>query len=350
MDIPKVPGEVVVAIAEQMEVATLRNFMAANKSYRLLINTYRQSICKTKLGSFPLRPAGNALSSAGVKRQVCEPGTFPFIEELELRDIRVAKILNSGYVDLSSPPGLDPLNPVQQRRFAAILERALWRCDAVADVAANVKDGRVPEHNYTLISSGYWNLAGSLPDELRQHDPFTNINARGAQIKYLNSLSLEDLAGLYLLIISISVGLIRDRPAIQGDPNFAERITVFEECTLRHGTWFLWPQVSNDTKNAKARSTDVTLREMTGHMLLAGFAELIGWETGVEDLPPGLRMSLLDAARKHFEDKETSAVLQIWQVIRKLILGADEADGGNDDDDDDEDDDDGRGDDVDQAV
>lgn len=329
MDISTLPSELIIHLAEQLDVASLIQLMLTNKRLRKLILLYERSICKSKLSrlAFLSRDGQrnkhshfNVLSSASVEREAYQSLSFPGILELELRERRIEEILGSGYIDLASPPGLQPLTPVQQLRFVNILRRSLHHCDAIADVAANVVDLELPDYDYTNVSSGVWNLVSGLDLEVRHRDPFANVEARSAQIAYLGALPVEDLAGIYLTIMAVSSGHIRDRPALQGDPNFAERITVFEECTLRHGTWFLWAQVIEGSKhNGK---NDLTLREMTGHMLLAGFAELIGWETGDELLPPGLRMSLFVAAKRFVEEEEDRPVVfKLYDVLRKLIFG-----------------------------
>ena len=75
-------------------------------------------------------------------------------------------------------------------------------------------------------------------------------------------------------------------------------MVVFEECVLRHGTWFAWSYVHGDGE----------LKEMTGHMMAAGRKELKRWETSAaeEDLPDGLRMTLFRRFRELcFSDSES---------------------------------------------
>lgn len=319
MDISTLPPELIVSLAEHLDAISLARLTCTNKRIRCLIQAYEHSICMTKFCDLAVFQDGDrritdghVLTSASIKRKACKTLTVPGIHELELRKHRFDEIVNGGFVDLATPPGMGPLTPVQQRRFIHILRRALYHCDAVADVAANI-GAPLPDYDYTHVSGGIWSLASGLGLETQDHDPFANIHARTAQIRYLESLSVEDLAGLYVSIMAFSSGHIRDRPALQADPNFAERITVFEECTLRHGTWFLW---------AQAFESKAMLRETTGHMLLAGFAELIGWETGDEHVAPGLRMSLLEAAKCHFvKIDEHPVVYHLYQVVRKQVFG-----------------------------
>ncbi|KAK9776903.1 putative F-box domain-containing protein [Seiridium cardinale] len=337
MDMSRLPRELIINVAEQMDIATLVTFTSTNKAIRELVQSYEGSICQARIRDFPLQPTGNVLSSSDVERHIRKPLTFPSIYELELRQRRIHEILQSGFIDLSSPPGLDPLTPAQQGRYAYMLQRSLCHCDAIADIAAN--SSQTTDYNYALISGGYWSLASGVPMNVRHRDPFMNIKARSAQIEYLKALPVEELASLYMTITAVASGHARDRPAISVDPAFAERITVFEECTLRHGTWFLWAQAAGEAKQQQQRldtqkgRVDLELRAMTGHMLLAGFSELISWETGLEHLPAGLRMSVLDAAKNHFE-QDRPAVFYLYKVARKMIFGADDVESDSDDDDD----------------
>jgi hypothetical protein len=339
MDLSVFPSELVLQVVKHMDMATLPMFMITNKTNYSLVRSYERSICKAKLaGSTALATDRNILSSSEVYRDVCSPETFPWVCELELRERRITDIIHSGYIDVTSPPGLQPLTTIQQRRFIALVERSMRHCDAIADVAANTPDA-LPEYDYTLVSAGFWGQAARLPTSMRTRNPFTNTPARSAQIEYLKSLSVEDLAALYVTITAASNGHVQDRPDIQADPSLAERITVFEECILRHGTWFLWAQVSAQAKKKKWMNTfseaedddtqterklacrNLTLREMTGYMLIAGMSELVEWETGAADIPPGLRMSLLEVAESRFEDDEgRPPVYHLYKLIRKLVF------------------------------
>ncbi|ETS86418.1 hypothetical protein PFICI_00246 [Pestalotiopsis fici W106-1] len=339
MDLSLLPAELVLNLVKHMDMATLLSFMITNKSNHSLVRSYEHSICKAKVeGISALTTKRNFLSSSDVYREVCAPDTFPWVCELELRERRIADIISSGYIDITSPPGLQPLTTVQQKRFIALLERSLRHCDAIADVAASMPDA-LPEYDYTLVSSGFWGHMARLPASMRTRNPFTNTPARSAQIEYIKSLPVEDLAALYVTITAAGAGHVQDRPDVQADPSFSERLTVFEECVLRHGTWFFWAQVSAQAKRKKWTNTtsiavdddpqverklasrNLTLREMTGYMLIAGMSELIEWETGAEDVPPGLRMSLLDAAEDRFEDDEgRPPVYHLYKLVRKLVF------------------------------
>lgn len=339
MDFSALPPELALHVARHMDMTTTFNFMLTNKTNHHLICSYEHSICKAKTSySSTVASDRKILSSSHVYRDVLLPNTFAWVKEHELREQRIAEIIQSGYIDISSPPGLKPLTVTQQERFIDLLCRSLRHCDAMADIAANVPHA-LPEYDYTLVSSGFWTQSTHMTPEQRNRSPFSNIPARKAQIKYLKSLPVEELAALYVTITAAATGHVNDRPDIQGDPSFAERVTVFEECILRHGTWFFWAQVSQGAKRRRPSHDDMaanddngtqqatgtrnkrrnlTLREMTGYMMIAGFQELIDWETGADDIPKGLRMSLLDAAESRFDD-DRPAVYYLYKSAREFV-------------------------------
>jgi hypothetical protein len=243
-----------------------------------------------------LPPNANILSSDGVVRRTLKHETFEGIAELERRESRIHQVLYSTYVNMAQPPFLQPLESAHQDNFAAIIKTALRHCDAMADLAANVPGAAITEQQYQTIATGGNNTRASR-EEIS--NLFLNFKVRPAQIEYIRRLSAEDLAGLYLTVMTLSAGFIQANDWVRWDPNYPEQITVFEECVLRHGTWFLWTEITK----AGGLTTQVAV---LNRMLRAGFAELIDWETGKADMKPGLRMTLLGAAMtKLAEAQET---------------------------------------------
>ncbi|KAI0125981.1 hypothetical protein BJ170DRAFT_633330 [Xylariales sp. AK1849] len=332
MAIAKLPAELVVELAEHMDIVTMTNFRATNKVCRVqfvrsreltasksvtfIVKSYERSICKSRTKKFVLPPIGNVLSSYGPERRILTAVTFHSVLELELREARIDSILQSGFIDTAGPPGLDPLTPRKQERFVELLMKALYHCDRIADIAANIPKAGIPGEYYDLVSLGIWDHSASLPGQLRSFDPFANSRARTPQIEYLKALSLEDLSAIYIMISVAGAGWVRAKNYVTEDPNVWERLTVFEECILRHGSWFLWGQVTKGT------SSSTTLREMTGHMLAAGLTELMDWETGKADVLPGLRMSLLEAVEGKIETEE-HVINEIYKLVMKIVKGSD---------------------------
>ncbi|ORY60194.1 uncharacterized protein BCR38DRAFT_412381 [Pseudomassariella vexata] len=290
---------------------------------------HEQSICKARRSTFFLPPPGNVLSSSGPERRIIAANTFPCIAELEQRERRIEFILRSDFIEVSGPPGIGTLTVRQQERLVSLLRRALYHCDRIADIAANVPQAEMPEQYYDLISCSVWEVGTGLPTTLRNFDPFTNIRAREPQIEYIKSLSLEDLVGLFYTFSVAGMGFLRARQYDTSDPEVFEKITVFEESLLRHGTWFLWSLQNNgkggigvDTTNITTATTTtagkdgkesanyMVMQEIAGHMLSAGLVELRDWETGKNrNGPRGLRMSVLTAAEEKMvgERKESSS-------------------------------------------
>ncbi|KAI8630406.1 hypothetical protein F5Y19DRAFT_45964 [Xylariaceae sp. FL1651] len=329
MQVPSImdmPSDILLNIVEHMDTATCARFMATNKGLASFIKSYEHSIAQTQVAKFALPPPGNILSSSLDERVVCIKNTFSIVGELELRHHRIEYLLNKcpNIIALSSPPWLPPLTENQQVRLVCILRRALHQCDAVADIAANEPCTPMPLKSYDLIQFGVWALSPHN-EELRELDPFTNVNARPAQIEYIRSLPLEDIAGIFLLISILGYSLTQNRGNMESDPEIYERRTLFEECVLRHGTWFIW-----------ARAIDRSeMREMAGHMISAGMVELVEWEAGNQNILPGLKMTLMDRFRGlvHGDAKLPE---KITEAVQKLVLRDDEEHTGSEPDVDDE--------------
>ncbi|KAH8676275.1 hypothetical protein BX600DRAFT_432792 [Xylariales sp. PMI_506] len=365
MNIMNLPPELLIELAERMNIPTLWSLMATNKRIYTNIRAYERSICKARVEDFLLSPLAKVLSSYGQLRRVYLAGSFTSIAELELRDARIDFILQSGFVALACPMGPDPLTLRQQRRYAALLRRALYHCDRIADIAANntvSSNGPSQERQDQLV---VWN--DSKVDSLATGyilDPLENARARALQISYLRTLPLADLAGMYCMIQAMSDGWLRAEPWIEYDELVAELVTVFEECVLRHGTWFLRAQVAVmgvDFNCDRDRSTSSlqlvqaepavadSLKRVSSSMLSAGMAELKDWETGKLDMQPGLRMSILEAAQtrihemrqeqekeqqhngeNHEEAVDSNAAVAMYQLVRKTLFGGEQKDARRD--------------------
>lgn len=261
-----------------------------------LLKSYETSICQYRISRFALPPTGCVLSSGGVVRHTLKYETFEAIAEIERRESRIHHILYSSFVNMARPPFLEPLEGIHQENFADMIRRSLRHCDAMADLAANVPGAAITEQQYQTMATGGSNTRVSR-DEIAAL--FLNFKVRPAQIEYIKQLPADDLAGLYLTVMALSAGFVQANDWVRWDPNYPEQVTVFEECILRHGTWFLWTQVAHG-EDVRAQAAVVN------RMLRAGFAELIDWETGKADMEPGLRMSLLGAAMTKLTEIENA--------------------------------------------
>ncbi len=232
------------------------------------------------------------------------------IHELELRDRRIDRLIKEcpKIFCTASPPWLPPLTVLGQTRLVPILERALHQCDRIADIAA--KESPIPVENYRSILDGVYELPSALLSaELSKFNPLANPNARPKQIEYIRSLSLEDIAGLFILVNMLGYGLMLSYPI---SSTSYERKTVIEECILRHGTWFVWARLLGGPG----------MLELAGYIISAGRAELRQWESGALNGPDGLKMTLMGRFREllgggprgEFTDK-------IVDTLEKLVLG-----------------------------
>jgi hypothetical protein len=208
-----------------------------------------------------------------------------------MREKRINRLLQESpkIFPTASPPWLPSLTPRQQNRLVAIIKQALCHCDRIADIAATMGLILRPEH-YQCIPGGVYELPQALsdPDDdlLYECNPLTRTSARPKQIEYIQSLPLNDIASIFLMTQIIgfrSLTIYREE-----SPTRFERKTIIEECILRHGTWFLWLcHLGNPDQ-----------RDVGRHIISAGRAELVQWETGRLNGPNGLKMTLVARFRE----------------------------------------------------
>ncbi|RYO80018.1 hypothetical protein DL766_000521 [Monosporascus sp. MC13-8B] len=342
MELPDLPAELLLNVAELMDIVSLKRLMATNKALSDLIKTHEKSISLTKMAAFKFLPTGNILSSLGPERFVLRPKTFDFVHELERREKHIDRLFRTtSFLDISSPPFLRALTAPQQGRLTPLLRRALYHCDCMADLASDPPCKPVPEVSYSMIEHGAWAHPAEEvnPENPRDGDPFANPQARPYQMAYIHSLPAHDVAFLYYLISALGVSYNNTRlDYVESDPSAWERITVFEESALRHGTWFLWAYFLGPKY----------MKDMSSEMEAAGMVELTDWETGKEGVPPGLKMTLLDRFKEVFADEDDDADGRTFpkdrmlRFVKDTVVGpesAEEKDGDaeSEDADDDED-------------
>ncbi|KAI0489836.1 hypothetical protein F4859DRAFT_509414 [Xylaria cf. heliscus] len=302
------PSEILLHMAELMDTDTRERFVATNKGISSLINSYEHTISKHRAGTFMLRPIGNILSSSTEERYVLPKNTFSMVRELELRDQRIGRLLKEcpKAFCLTSPPWLPCLTPRQQRRLAPILKRALYQCDRIADIAANVTGPSITPECYHAIVDGVYELPTAFSPVTGALNPLTQPHARESQIKYINSLSLGDIAGIFILVNTLGCGL-----TCCCSNTGRERKTVIEECVLRHGTWFVWCRLLGDPG----------MQELAGYVISAGRAELRQWEAGNIQGPPGLKMTLIHRFNMLLGGGNRQEIAaRIEETLRRLVL------------------------------
>ncbi|KAI0553386.1 hypothetical protein F4679DRAFT_468677 [Xylaria curta] len=314
--IGQIPSDIILLIVDQMDTDTRKGFMAANKGICMLIESYEHSISKNRATTFTLPPLGNVLSSSTSERRVLPKNTFAMVREFELRDNRMDRLIREcpRIFCLSAPPWLPCLTARQQGRLGLILKRALYQCDRIADIAANMSDPQIPPEYYHAITDRVYEWPSALSSSVLgefKFNPLTRPNARPKQIEYIESLPLEDIAGIFILINMLGYGLT----CICSDTGY-ERKTIIEECVLRHGTWFVWSRLLGDQ----------SLQELAGCVISAGMAELKQWEAGAIYDPPGLKMRLT----RRFNElvggtTGDEMTLNIEKALEKLVIGDEES-------------------------
>ncbi|KAI5859992.1 hypothetical protein GGS23DRAFT_257775 [Durotheca rogersii] len=315
------PPEVILAVVERMDIRSTRNLRATNRRMHKIISSYEYSICRARIASFTLPPAGDVLSSEYRLRRPLRYGTFEMVEELERRERQCDDVLGDAarFVNFTTPPGLGPLDLAQQARMRALLRQGLMRCNQLADIAANPPCAAAAPKWYRLLGIGFYEdaMASRLspspsssyysPAGFRDVDPYTNYPARPLQRAYIRSLPLLDLAILYVCVNAMGLGyLSRAGAAVVTDPEVYERAMVFEECVLRHGTWFARAAVcgagSDGAEEGEgAKAADARWKTMAQHIQDLGMVELENYEHGVEGTLPALKSGLLQRF-KELED------------------------------------------------
>ncbi|KAL7627949.1 hypothetical protein AAE478_002145 [Parahypoxylon ruwenzoriense] len=316
------PSEVVLTVVERMDTASTAKLMETNKWLNAVIRSHQRSICKARMAAFTLPPTGDVLSSEDYYRQRLPHGTFSMIRELEKREAQCDEVVQSSkFINTAWPPGMGFLTDIQQERLRALLKQALMRCNQIADIAANAPCSPLSLCYYSFVETGEFEDP-DLPSPDRQLDPITNFAARDHQLEYIESLPLEDLAILYYTINAMGLGyLSKYGEGIVSEPSLFERTTVFEECLLRHGTWFAWSAICGEG----------IWTEMAEKIQNIGWTELNMFEDGVEGTKPTLKSMVLRQfkrlAKPDDEDNDTWHDLMIhrlFNMIKDLVVGPDE--------------------------
>ncbi|KAI0402050.1 hypothetical protein F4802DRAFT_600426 [Xylaria palmicola] len=304
------PNELVLHIVEKMDTITRSRFMATKKEFYTLITAYENSIFNSRVATLTLPPLGNALSSFGDARRVLQKDTFEMLFELELRDNRINSLLREcpKAFDLLTLPCLPCLTPSQQARLGLVLKRALHQCDRIADLAAHCSCPPIPLQCYDYILEGVYESSTDVGEWAS--NPLTKPHIRPMQIEYIQSLSLEDVTGIYILVDMLGYNLTCPTCSMR-----YERKTIIEECILRHGTWFIWSLLRGRPG----------MREMAGYIISAGRTELRQWEDGATQGPASLKMTLLACFRNLVAGNTASeTTMNMETACKRLVVGAEE--------------------------
>ncbi|KXJ92102.1 hypothetical protein Micbo1qcDRAFT_162216 [Microdochium bolleyi] len=324
----RLPPELLLEVFEYLDAASMQDFAASSKAIACLTSQFEKSISTRRTASYGFEPPQTAALCSNKVRRVAIPArTYALIRELEMRQNRTEYMfLRSGFVDLSSPPGMRPLTCSEQLwKLFPLLRRALCLCDRIADMSAHtVQDTTIQ------ISSTPARTIHDDPQASITSTAFTQYAARPSQVALIQSLDLESVSCLLYLLIVLSVGFVEGAgggtPIQAGNPIEWEQVTIFEESVLRHGSWFLWAHIAG-TKNPGGR-----LHGLKRELMVAGLQELTAWETGKSRVLPGLKMTVLDRFRRLTQPEDGSqqhghqgTVTHMFDIVRKVVYLGDDA-------------------------
>ncbi|KAI1641190.1 hypothetical protein F4809DRAFT_659081 [Biscogniauxia mediterranea] len=317
-----IPTEIMLSIIEEMNLRTIITFMLTCKGYAQLIRTHKRSICTNRSRGYPVPPSGMIFTSDILERGIAKLGEFPILAELELRESRIEFLVQHfpHFGNLAAVAGIGPMTSAQRARLAPLIRRALWQCDAISDIAARVPI--IPEKDTSCMSEReLWAYQAHCDDMDRVacDDPHRFVNARATQLAYVRGLATEDLAALLLLVTALGSGYmrLRNREWATTRGRGRERALIFEEITLRHGSWFLWAEICGSA----------SMRAHARRMIHAGCEELGEFEAGSPLAPPGVKMTLMELLRKRFQagagaaapPRGNKVIVKAFNLIKRII-------------------------------
>ncbi|KAI0841192.1 hypothetical protein F5Y06DRAFT_215084 [Hypoxylon sp. FL0890] len=311
------PDNIILALAEQLDTKSMFNLMETSEQIHDLIRHYEFSISMGQAAKF-MSPVGNILSSEVFARRCIQRGTFEMVAEMEMREARIEDILsNSGYIDLMNPMRIGPLNVTQQKRLYGLLKRAMRHCDRIADMAANQPCRPIMQQSYDRLKAKHFN-ASNLPLGFRLQDPTTNFGARPLQFEYIKNLPIEDLAMVFYLLNALEAGYYRTMADYAAsDPDLENRLLVFKECILRHGSWYAWGYVCGSGP----------WKVMADAISQVGMVELISFEFNMDDeeeqadhIPPSLH-SAFWARFDAMSPSDNTGKAEIYRIVESLVKG-----------------------------
>ncbi|KAI8965570.1 hypothetical protein F5Y11DRAFT_295160 [Daldinia sp. FL1419] len=302
--------DLILEIAQNLDIKSMLALGETNKENNSLIKTYEHSLSLSRIATFPVPPTGNVLTSEVYLRRPLKHGNFAMVLELERRRSRIAEVLTaSPHFNIKCPPGLGELTHAQQDFLRELLERAFSHCDSIADIAANLPHEVRGAKWYERRFVSWWEDR-QLLEGFRMNDPYTNYVARPVQREYIRGLCKQDLTMIYYLVHVMASAFTKSRKDwIDSDPTFWERITVFEEYVLRHGSWYAWAHfIGNDE-----------WQDMATSISRIGLAELTRFEFGHEDALPSLQSELILQFNELYDSSDNS-IKALHAAVKGLVV------------------------------
>lgn len=256
--------EIVLLVAEQLELPTLSALMRTNSRMYSGILGYEQSICKTRIQSYMLPPTVDVVSTRTPEQEAYPRFSLDTIGELERRQRRITSIVNDKILSANStiPEKCRP-------GYVAGLERALHICDHILDL-------------------GYQD------------------SERIAQVEHIKTLPAVDLAFLFEAASLGSVEWARDQGVTAGDPDYTYKTLAFEDLVMRQGSMFLWGFTQGSAKFCKHSSRQINNVA----------AEIYEWEhDGEGHKLPSLRLAVI----RTFIEKQKCTFTNFTQHMAAIV-------------------------------
>ncbi|KAI0388088.1 hypothetical protein F5Y04DRAFT_241636 [Hypomontagnella monticulosa] len=318
MDI--LPADLVLSIAERMDIKSLLKLKQSNQRLYAILTLYERSVSTARIAGFTIPPSPTCaiLSSEVFLRRILRNGSFEMVHELEQRESRICDILkNPRYIGLQWPAHLGRLTDAQQEHLYVLLKRAMWQCDHIADRAANVPEKSITTQYYGEFKPDTTEEEeenGDAPVLWRSFDPYTNYYARPVQFGSIDRLSAQDVTMIYYLLDLMGTGFV-DTYGTWNSPGttLAESVVMFEECVLRHGSWFAWAHIFGNTAWC----------EMSNYIIKVGLSELRSYEEGDDEVMYSLKSALIHRFNELHPESKGNGILPMRAAVRRLILGVD---------------------------
>ncbi|KAI1098887.1 hypothetical protein F4804DRAFT_102894 [Jackrogersella minutella] len=281
------PVELILHVAEQLDIKSIVKFMCTNKRTHSILCDQQQYFFLRRLPQFMVAPSSDVFSSEIYLRRPLQYASFEMAYEMETRTARIEAIIASEFADVTSGADIGALSLEQHKYLAYILKRAMSHCDYIADIAAHTPCKPIAKIWYEKIQTDW--KAFDVPLGYRLMDPYTNLEARPVQAAYIQTLPAEDLVMIYFLLEVLKTSFINANfERYEDDTSFPERIDVFGECVLRHGSWFAYSYILGGAP----------WDAMANDIMVLGDVERIGFELGEVDTPTSLGVSV----RERFEE------------------------------------------------
>lgn len=289
------------------------------QNLRNMLDRYERSI---SLNHFALRqyevpPRHLILSSETPTRYVIPFPSYAAIREFEGREHKIKQLVYRipYLIDGYTCAGLIHDNTHEEMIHTAEgMKRALWLCNDIADLEAaswtsldDVPEWRRLDRHLAGHHCRACETASGTPEA--REDRLVKNPVRTAQLELLQSLSTVDLARLVVLLFLTRHGfmdfLIENEPDAEVDRELCQEwCTSIGEATLRHGVFFLHPQIHGGNRCLLDRflfgSAGIAqpLILKAAEVVTDLIDEIHQWEQGGPDMLPGLNMTVQGTFRR----------------------------------------------------